>query len=465
MSTKFGNVSFGNEYFDLDDEHVNRDRQQILEEFERKKKVRQITVSVDDVEVRAHLREINEPICLFGEGPADRRERLRQLLAKLGQDAIRKKKNEDESEDKERHPTQTWYHEGPESLRRARYWIADYSIPRAKERLERARQERMISESTKTAINQQLYKKLRMLQISCSQICDTRPVAFATFSPDSSIIATASWSGLCKLWSAPDLQHIRTLRGHNCNARCITFHPQSTQSLSPTVLNLASSATDGSVNLWNLESEEPIGSLEGHENHRVSRIAFHPSGRFLATCCSDKSWRLFDMESNQEVLYQEGHSKEVFDISFQCDGSLAATGGLDAFGRVWDLRTGRCIMFMEGHLKGILSICFSPNGYQVVTGSEDHSVKIWNVRQRKCEYTIPAHTNVVSKVLFEKNFGNYILSASFDNTLKLWAHPAWTPIQTLSGHDNKIMCADMTPDNQYFVTSSYDRTFKLWTPE
>ncbi|RWS25616.1 U4/U6 small nuclear ribonucleoprotein Prp4-like protein [Leptotrombidium deliense] len=456
MTSKLGNINVSSEYYELDGEFANRER--VLEEFERKKKARQITVAVDDVEVRAHLRAINEPICLFGEGPADRRERLRQLLAKLGQDAHKRKKEEDKAEDKDKDVR-------PESLRKARYWIADYSIPRAKERLENARQLKHVPESTKSAVNQQLYKKLRQLQINCSQVSDTRPVSAAVFSPNGSIIATSSWSGLCKLWSVPDLKHIRYLRGHNGNARSITFHPQSTISQSPSTINLASCGNDGSVLLWSLESEEPIVSLEGHENHRVNRLAFHPSGRFLATCCADKSWRLFDLETNEEILYQEGHSREVFDVSFQCDGSLAATSGLDAFGRVWDLRTGRCIMFMEGHLKGVLSIDFSPNGYQLVTGSQDHSVKIWNLRERKCEYTIPAHTNVVSKVLFEKNNGNYILSASFDNTFKLWAHPAWTPIQTHTGHDNKIMYIDMTYDNHNFVTASYDRTFKLWTPE
>ena len=36
------------------------------------------------------LRLLGEPICLFGEGPADRRSRLRDLLGKLGPDAISK---------------------------------------------------------------------------------------------------------------------------------------------------------------------------------------------------------------------------------------------------------------------------------------------------------------------------------------------------------------------------------------
>ena len=54
------------------------------------------------------------------------------------------------------------------------------------------------------------------------------------------------------------------------------------------------------------------------------------------------------------------------------------------------------------------------------------------------------------------------MSASYDNTVKLWAHPAWTPIKTLSGHDGKVMSVDMSRDNQYIVSCSFDRTFKLW---
>lgn len=39
----------------------------------------------------------------------------------------------------------------------------------------------------------------------------------------------------------------------------------------------------------------------------------------------DHSWRLWDLETQEEILHQEGHSKAVHDLTFQCDGSLAAT--------------------------------------------------------------------------------------------------------------------------------------------
>ncbi|GIY43793.1 hypothetical protein CDAR_561061 [Caerostris darwini] len=461
-----GNVNVSDEYMDLEEE-VNKEKQMLLEEFERRKKARQINVSTDDSEVKANLRQIEEPICLFGEGPAERRERLRQILARLGKDAIKKKEEEEEEKEeiKEKLTETTWYHEGTENLLKARQWIAAYSIPRAKQRLQDARKEKEEPDSLRHAKKQEQYKKLRSLNINCSQIGDTRPLSFCQFSPDSKMLATASWSGLCKLWSVPDCELIRTLRGHNCNVGAIVFHPQATLTQSETSVNMASCSTDGVVKLWDLKSDEPIADLEGHAPHRVSRVAFHPSGRFLATCVFDNSWRLWDLEVQEEILHQEGHSKSVYDASFQCDGSLLATGGMDSFGRVWDLRTGRCIMFLAGHQNSVLSVCFSPNGHQLATGSADNTVRIWDLRRQKCEYTISVHTDLVSRVLFEKTQGEYLVTASYDNSLKIWSHPGWTPIQTLCGHSGKIMGADISADDRYVATASFDRTFKLWAPE
>uniref|UniRef100_A0A0C9R7Q8 Prpf4_0 protein n=1 Tax=Fopius arisanus TaxID=64838 RepID=A0A0C9R7Q8_9HYME len=199
------NVHVSNDYMDLEDE-MSKDRQALLEEFERRKKARQINVSTDDSEVKKNLRQLGEPICLFGEGPADRRARLRELLASLGEDAIKKKHDEEErpTHPVERDTETTWYHEGPDSLEIARTWIAHYSLPRAKLRLDNAREELALSGATRTAKRQELLKKLQALTIYCSQIGDTRPISYCQFSPDSKLLATSSWSGLCKLWSVPD---------------------------------------------------------------------------------------------------------------------------------------------------------------------------------------------------------------------------------------------------------------------
>ncbi len=59
----------------MDKDVLSSDKQEMLEEFERRRRVRAITVSTNDSEVKSELRLLGEPICLFGEGPADRRNR------------------------------------------------------------------------------------------------------------------------------------------------------------------------------------------------------------------------------------------------------------------------------------------------------------------------------------------------------------------------------------------------------
>ncbi|CAH0394833.1 unnamed protein product [Bemisia tabaci] len=458
------NIHISNEYMDLEDD-MDRDKQALREEFERRRKARQVNVSTDDSEVKTSLRQLGEPICLFGEGPAERRNRLRDLLSRLGEDAIKKKQEaEEERIQQEKDQETTWYHEGPEALKSARSWIAAFSLQRAKQRLEKARATVLNNETATTARKQELHKRLTSLSIYCSQIGDTRPITFCSFSPNSQLLATCSWSGLMKLWSIPDCEQQHTFKGHEGFVGCVKFHPKATIADTQNTCELASCGYDGSVKLWSMDRETAIADLTGHDA-RVSRVAFHPSGRFLGTCCFDHSWRLWDLESTQEVLHQEGHCQPVYSIAFQNDGSVAATGGMDAFGRVWDLRTGRCIMFMEGHLKSIYGVDFSPNGYIMATGSEDNSCRIWDLRKVACVYTIPAHMNLVSHVKFQEDEGHFLVTASYDNTAKIWSNKTWQPMKTLSGHYGKVMGMDVSPDSKFIATCSYDRTYKLWAPE
>eukprot|EP00795_Rhopilema_esculentum_P010529 gene10529-19256_t len=459
---KAGNINISEgETMVMNVEEQSERHMELLAEFEKRKRARAIAVPTDDAMVKARLRELGHPICLFGEGPSERRDRLRELLVGI-EDLLSGITDELEEKEKVAESAQeVWYHEGSDALKKARQWIAEYSLPRAKERLRKAKMQTTKTESEKAAKEQEIRKKTSALTNFCSQIGDDRPLSFGKFSPNGEMLATSSWSGLCKLWSVPDGKLIRTLRGHNERVGAIIFHPRATLDLDTSAPCMVSCGSDGSVLLWNLESDTPIANIEGHEE-RVSRVAFHPSGRFLGTACFDRSWRLWDLEQQKEILHQEGHSRECFDIKFQVDGSLAASCGFDARGMLWDLRTGRCILGLDGHLKKVLSIDFSPNGYQLVSGSEDQKAMVWDLRQQKTIYTIPAHTNLVSHVLFNDTF---IATCSYDNSAKIWSHPGWTPLRTLLGHEQKVTSVDASPDGKYLATTSFDRTFKLWAAD
>ncbi|NXC85272.1 PRP4 protein, partial [Cercotrichas coryphoeus] len=425
------NISSG-EVFDLED-HMSERQAEVLAEFERRKRARQINVSTDDSEVKACLRALGEPITLFGEGPAERRERLRNILSVVGTDALKKtRKDDDRSKKSKEEYQQTWYHEGPRSLKTARLWLANYSLPRAAKRLEEARLLKEIPEATRTSQRQELHKSLRSLNNFCSQIGDDRPLSYCHFSPNSKLLATACWSGLCKLWSVPDCNLVHTLRGHSTNVGAVVFHPKATVSLDKKDVSLASCAADGSVKLWNLESDEPVADIEGH-SMRVARVMWHPSGRFLGT-----TWY--------------GHLALPFRNGPGVPGLVHSRAG-----------HGHCSECKLHSLNTALPPLLGR--YHVATGSGDNTCKVWDLRQRKCIYTIPAHQNLVTGVRFEPNHGNFLLTGAYDNTAKIWTHPGWSPLKTLAGHEGKVMGLDISLDGQLIATCSYDRTFKLWTAE
>lgn len=84
--------------------------------------------------MRARLREIGEPITLFGEGPADRRDRLRDLIARArlekGEAMDVEEEQKESSESEEEEEEEEFYTEGSPALKQARREIAEYSLPR-----------------------------------------------------------------------------------------------------------------------------------------------------------------------------------------------------------------------------------------------------------------------------------------------------------------------------------------------
>ena len=440
----------------------------LLQEFERKRKAREIAVPTDDTKVKSLLRQLGHPICIFGELAPDRRERLRDVLSRLEEtqlkDILAADKTTPSVTEHDEEIKEEFYTEGNEELKEARKYIASFSLQKAKERLQRQKQQQLEQiPSQLMGRKRELFSKLKGLQNFNSQIGADRPLASCSFSPNSQLLVTGSWGGECKLWSIPDCRALVHYQGATERIGNIVFHPYATLSQDPSVLNLASCDSSGLVHLWSLSYENPLGSLEGHMA-RISRCAFHPSGKFLGTASYDTTWRLWDLETRHELLLQEGHSQEVYTIGFHRDGSLVATGGLDAIGRIWDLRTGRGIMVLEGHAKDILAVDFSGNGFHVATGSEDGTVRVWDLRKRRSLSIIPAHTSLVQHVRFQPSeSSDYLVTCSFDRTIKLFSALDWRPLKTLAGHEKQVTCVDVARDGTFLVSSSLDRTFKLWS--
>ncbi|GIL66866.1 hypothetical protein Vafri_20334 [Volvox africanus] len=441
-----------------------------LREFELRRKIRQVVVPTDDGKVRQLLRQLGEPVTLFGEREMERRERLKRIIAQRdGEVELDLPTTEQLLSEEVAVQKELFYTEGPDELRAARLALARFSLVRAKGRLLGAKRRREDPDALPVAADNQATAAaaVRTIVQQSSELGDTRPISHCQFSPDGSSLAACGWGGALALWSVPACTKRWTapVPAEGPRLTGVAWHPAAThRSHSEAAVNLASAASDGVARLYSGRGEF-LRSLEGHTD-RLARLDFHPLGRHLATASFDMTWRLWDIETGVSLLEQEGHSRAVYAVAFHPDGSLVGSAGLDAYGRIWDCRTGRSVLLLEGHVKQLLAIDFSPNGYHLATGSEDHTAKVWDLRKRGCLYTIPAHTSLLSSVRWERTEGHYLLTAGYDCVAKIWNARNFSLLKALAGHEGKIMGADVSPTGSHLIaTVSYDRTIKMWAPE
>ncbi|KAI0871276.1 WD40-repeat-containing domain protein [Hypoxylon argillaceum] len=466
----------------------------ILSQFERKRMAANIAVPTDDGRVRTRLRELGEPITLFGEGPGDRRDRLRALLLNLqteqGATEAADVTMEDAQEEELADHEEEFYTNGSPELLRARQEIARYSLPRAKRRIAFEKQEASIPLRTHVKFRKQIKEKLQGFELQGSQTAGDRNVSMTRISPNGEIVAAGNWGGSIKLIEIPSLKEKMTLRGHINRIGGISWFPGATLpecNVSPSTVNLASGGAEGQVNLWSLSQDTPLSTLEGH-SQRVVRVEFHPSGRYLATASDDTTWKLWDVETTTELLFQEGHSRGVFAVSYNTDGSLLASGGMDSIGRIWDLRSGRTVMILDGHLDGhikpIHGIDWGSDGHRVLTGSADGWVKCWDVRKVQRTGGIGAHSSAVSDLRWFKGLddpllgtppgtdekGNqlpkksstFFVSSGFDRKVNIFSADDWSLVQTLEGHTGPVASVDISRDGKWIVSGGHDRRVNLW---
>lgn len=467
-------------------------REAVIHQMEQARMARSIAVPTKESHVKLKLRELGQPICLFGEGPSGRRERLRRVMVERGlKDGFPALLRGLDTEEAPEIQQEAFITEGTKELKEARRKILQFSLPRAKKRVEEERalyvhmrdkaealgagdlkevelEDDIVLQEVRDTIaaEDKLKDSLRKFTNVSSEIGEIRALSSCAFQPTErpSLVATGSWSGRCKIWEMSSLKEQTVLEGHTDMVTDLSFHPHSGTSQSPQALNLATCSADHTIKLWSMESSQPLTTLEGHPR-KVSKVAFHPSGEFLASSSFDHTWRLWSVEKGENLLIQEGHAHPVTSIAFHQDGSLLVSAGTDHIARIWDLRSGRSIMTLKGHIKPVFATAFSPNGYHMATGSGDHAIRVWDLRKRRCIHTIPAHSKLVSSLCYQPGAGNFLVSASFDRTCKVWDASDFTPLRTLAGHEEKVMSVDVSRDSSTILSSGYDRTWKLWSEE
>jgi hypothetical protein len=97
----------------------------------------------------------------------------------------------------------------------------------------------------------------------------------------------------------------------------------------------------------------------------------------------------------------------------------------------------------------------------VVSASGDQTLKVWDLASGRVETTLEGHADWVTGCAVTPD-GQMVVSASEDKTLKVWNLASGRVEATLEGHAGRVTACAVTPDGRSAVSASFDQTLKVW---
>jgi WD40 repeat protein len=248
------------------------------------------------------------------------------------------------------------------------------------------------------------------------------PVVFA---PNGSVIAVqAAGSPAIELLEPETGKVVMTLIGHEMLATAMAFSPDSTL--------VASASYDGTVRVWDVVTGGEVrvltlGMMDSSEGSVLQpraafSISFSPDGSTLAAGSLDGIVRLWEARTWQEEAQLASHTACVAALAFSPDGRTLASGSWDNTVKLWDLVTHSEVGSLSGHTKWISAMAFSPDGRTLASGSWDGTIKLWDPLTHIVLRTLSRHTSAVTALAFDRD-GSVLATASAsgeDGMVLLW---------------------------------------------
>ncbi len=126
------------------------------------------------------------------------------------------------------------------------------------------------------------------------------------------------------------------------------------------------------IKLWNIGGEL-LNSITAF--YYTNCIAVGPEAKNIIISKDNEVYIL----GNENIQIQ-ADCLYVKDLAFHPNGNIFATCGTDRTIKLWDLE-GNLLKTLSGHNSSVLSISFTPDGNKIISGSIDSSIRIWDVSE------------------------------------------------------------------------------------
>lgn len=223
--------------------------------------------------------------------------------------------------------------------------------------------------------------------------------------------------------------------------------------------------------------------LKGHERS-ITCVVYNRDGDLIFTAAKDGRPTLWLSEDGQRVGTYEVHNGAVWHLDVSWDSKLLVSGSADMHAKIWDVEAGTELATFE-HTGPVRSCHFDESGRRFLAmcdafGGLDQNrpplVTIYENEpmwgelgswRRAAQFRLPHPEagEVKCQLVRWLPMGKQILCAFEDGMMKIMDSLSFSELSVIEAHDNKIQSLSFNFHQTFVLSASADQTAKMWDLE
>lgn len=197
----------------------------------------------------------------------------------------------------------------------------------------------------------------------------------------------------------------------------------------------------------------------------ITALAIDPSGGRLATSGYHEVL-IWDLKSGKLSQRITNVAQRVYGVAFDSAGArlAIASGTPGQLGEVklFDSASGELINDLFISADAMFAVEFSPDGTRLAASGAEGTIVIFDLSSpERPQHLIEVHSDWVNSIAWSPD-GKWLVSASRDQTSKVFAAETGELTLTFSGHPKNVTDAVFAADSQHVISGGDDQRLRIW---